>query len=82
MYLKPAGVTNNSIEASATTYEGQQEFIMDYITNAYLDPTIVLGLEGPHLGMHTQSSGIVLEPVLRDSQLGALTELNVNTGGF
>ncbi|KAH6971256.1 fungal-specific transcription factor domain-containing protein [Ilyonectria sp. MPI-CAGE-AT-0026] len=67
--------TDDSIEASAPTYEERQELIMDHITNSYLDPTMVLSLEEVQFGMPTQLNDV--ESVLSDNQLLTLAGLGV-----
>ncbi|KAH7142686.1 fungal-specific transcription factor domain-containing protein [Dactylonectria estremocensis] len=66
--------TDDSMEESAPTCEERQELIMDHITNSYLDPTVVLGLEEVQFGMPTQPNDI--ESVLSDNQLWTLAGLS------
>ncbi|KAH6700590.1 fungal-specific transcription factor domain-containing protein [Leptodontidium sp. MPI-SDFR-AT-0119] len=83
-FVQPAypRTIDNSMKANAPICEEHQELIIDHITNSYLDPTMVPGLEAAQGGGLTQFSDIEFELGLGDDQvwtLAGLSAMNVSS---
>ncbi|KAH9213531.1 hypothetical protein DL95DRAFT_506356, partial [Leptodontidium sp. 2 PMI_412] len=82
MLSQTSGTIDNSMKANAPICEEHQELIIDHITNSYLDPTMVPGLEAAQGGGLTQFSDIEFELGLGDDQvwtLAGLSAMNVSS---